>query len=354
MKSGLFFGLTAKFWLSFFIISVAVWLFLRQIGSLVILPFGFSAVTAYIFSNFTERFSLKYKISKSFVAFAIVFLIFFSLVAFFILFIPVAIRNIILISTIIPQLTDILQEKILIYVPSTIQQSIIEGYQQLHEQIHEFIPSIGIKIFTEFASISSILTQTFSFFIITPIISFYMIKDWHTINLNILSLIPIKHRQSFVTIRTEIRQRLAGYITGQINIILFLATFYGISLSMINLQFGFTIGILTGLASIIPYIGLTCGFITAILVAFLKGHSIAYIILVATIFIIGQIIEGSFLTPKLMSHKIQVHPLWVIFGFLISGIFFGFFGVLFALPITAIFSVVIKFYIKNYYKKYCV
>ena len=346
----LFFGFTAKFWISSLLVSIASWLFLRKIGSMVLLPFGFAAITSYICNTFVENISTKYKTSKSLLAFAIVFAIFFTLITFFILFIPVAVRNLLIISKILPNLIGVLQERLLVYIPEGIHSTIVESYSQ----IHELLPSIGQKIFTEFSSISSILAQTFSFFVITPIITFYMIKDWKTINSNITSLIPTKHRHAFITIRTEIRLRLAGYITGQINIILFLASFYGIALSIVHLQFGFTIGILTGLASIIPYAGLTCGFIVAILVAFLKGHSFFYICVVGSIFIAGQIIEGSFLTPKLMSDKIQIHPLWIIFGFLVSGIFFGFFGILFALPLTAIASVLIKFYIKNYYKKHYV
>ncbi len=351
MKGGdLLFGFKTKFWISSLIVLALSWIFLRKIGSMVLLPFGFAAVTAYICNTFVENIASKYKVSKSLLSFAIVFAIFFTLITFFVLFIPVAVRNLLTISQILPELISVFQERFLIYIPANINAAIAESYSQMHEMI----PSLGQKVFTEFASISSILAQTFSFFVITPIITFYMIKDWKSINAQILSLIPTQHRHSFTTIRTEIRLRLAGYISGQINIILFLASFYGIALSAINLQFGFTIGILTGLASVIPYAGLTCGFIVAILVAFLKGHTLFYLCVVGSVFIAGQIIEGSFLTPKLMSDKIQIHPLWIIFGFLVSGVLFGFFGVLFALPLTAIASVLIKFYIKNYYKKYCV
>ncbi len=347
---GLLFGFTTKFWISSFVVIILSWLFLRKIGSMVLLPFGFASVTAYICNSFVEKCATKYKVSKSLLAFAIVFAIFFTLTTFFILFIPVAVRNLLTISQILPDLISVLQQRFLVHIPEGINTAIVESYAQMHA----LIPSLGQKIFTEFASISSILAQTFSFFVITPIITFYMIKDWQSINTNILALVPTHQRHAFTAIRTEIRLRLAGYISGQINIILFLASFYGVALSVIHLQFGFTIGILTGLASIIPYAGLTCGFIVAILVAFLKGHTFFYICVVGSIFIAGQIIEGSFLTPKLMSDKIQIHPLWIIFGFLVSGVLFGFFGVLFALPLTAIASVLVKFYIKNYYKRHCV
>ncbi len=349
-KHDFFFGFTKKFWISAVILLVLLWLFVNKVGSLVMLPFGFSLVVAYIFNSFADKISHITSISKSIISFFIVLLLFTLLIIFCITFIPVAIRNIYIILHFLPTFANTLQEHAFFYIPQSIQKTIIDSYSQFDS----IIPKLTQKVFAEFGNISSIFTQVFSFFVITPITSYYMIKDWSTINNNIVSLIPQRHREIFISIRTEIRKRLAGYLVGQIYIILFLSSFYGIALFLADLEFGFTIGILTGIASIVPYIGLSIGFSVAIMVTFLKGKSLIYIGVIIGIFIVGQIIEGSFLTPKLMSNKIQIHPLWVIFGFLVSGIFFGFFGVIFALPLTAITSVLIKFYVNNYYKKRCI
>ncbi len=346
----LFFGFTKRFWFSSFVTLALTWWFLHKVGTLITLPFGFSLITAYIFSYPAERLSHKTGIAKGIIAMFIVVLLFASLILFCITFIPVAIRNIYSIVQYIPDFTTTLQKMFFAYIPQSLQATIIESYSQ----IDNIVPKITKKVFIHFTNLSSFFTQLFTFFVITPIASYYMIKDWDAINRHIFSLIPRQHHKKLLDVRTDIRQKLAGYLVGQIYIIMFFCIFYGIALFVIDLEFGFTIGILTGIATIIPYVGFASGFATAIMVALLKGKGLAYIATVVGIFLSGQVIESSFLTPKLMSNKIQIHPLWIVFGFLVCGVFFGFFGVLFALPITAIASVLIKFYVENYYKKRCI
>lgn len=349
-NDGLFFGFTKKFWLSSAVVFAFLWWFINKVGTTIMLPFGFALITAYIFSSTAERITRQTKLPKSIIAIGIVTLLFSLLIIFCIAFIPIAIRNIYAIIHYIPQLSNTLQNSVSLYIPTSIQNTVMESYSQLGD----ILTTVTQTIFSHFQNFSSFFAQMFTFFVITPIASYYMIKDWSAINEHIMSLIPKRHRTTFISLRTEIRKRLAGYIVGQIYIIIFLSTFYGCALFLIDLEFGVTIGILTGIASIVPYIGLTSGFAASMIICLLKGKTISYIGIVIGIFVIGQVIEGSFLTPKLMSNKIDIHPLWIVFGFLVCGIFFGFFGIFFAVPITAIASVLIKFYVNNYYKKRCI
>lgn len=327
-----------------------MWLFVRKVGNIIMLPFGFSLVVAYIFSSVAERLHKFSKLPISVVSFLIVCLIFSLLIIFCIVFTPIAIRNIYAIFKTIPAFFQTLQAFLSSHIPVTMHDIIMQSYSTLDETLPKVLDSIPKHL----GNFSDFFTQVFTFFVITPIASYYMIKDWKTINANITTLIPKKHRITFVEIRTEIRQKLAGYLVGQFYIILFFSVFYALGLSIMKLQFGLTIGILTGIATIIPYIGFASGFITGVMVAFLQEGDVVYIAIIVAIFTAGQIIESSFLTPKLMSSKIEIHPLWVVFGFLFFGVMFGFFGVFFAIPLTAISSVLIKFYVKNYYKKRCI
>lgn len=349
MKSNeLLFGFTRKFLLSVALVFLGLWFFAMTVGNVVFLPFGFSVITAYIFHSLVDKISTKFSISRSIIAFLIVLLIFTTLVVFAIVFIPIAARNALLIKQYLPNILNAIDGIMVKYIPTQLHQNIIASYSRMES----LIPQVMEKVLSKSSNISSFFTQVAGFFLITPITTYYMIKDWHKINDNILDLIPQQYRDNFINIRTEIRDRLAGYLAGQFSIILFLSIFYGLALWLVDLEFGFTIGVLTGLASIIPYVGITTGITVAILVAFLQGKSIIFIGVIGVVFTCGQAIEGSFLTPKLMSSKIHIHPLWVIFGFLTFSMMFGFIGVLFALPLTAIASVLIKFYVKNLYKKY--
>lgn len=345
-----FFGFTIKFWISALFLFLLLWWFIHKVGTIIMLPFGFSLVIAYIFHTIVEKIHKKFNVPLGIISISIVTLLFSSLTLFCIFFIPIAIKNIYTIVQNIPAFAETLHSAIVQYIPIQIDKIIVESYSNLDK----YLPSILEAILKYFGNLSTFFTQLFTFFIITPIASYYMIKDWNTINANILMLIPHKHRSIFVEIRTEIRKKLAGYIVGQFYIILFFSTFYAVGLSIMNLKFGFTIGILTGIATIIPYVGFAFGFAIGLMMAFLQNPDPIYIMIIIGIFTAGQVIESSFLTPVLMSNKIQIHPLWVVFGFLFFGVIFGFFGIFFALPLTAIFSVLIKFYVKNYYKKRCI
>jgi predicted PurR-regulated permease PerM len=236
------------------------------------------------------------------------------------------------------------------YIPVSFHEDILESYNS----INNVVPQIVRKIIRNFGTLQSFFSQFFTFIVISPIASYYMIKDWEKINEGIVNLVPASSRASFVELRTEIRQRLAGYLAGQLYIILFFCIFYSIGLSIMGLKFAFTIGILTGIATIVPYIGFACGFVVGIITAILQTSDATYTAIIIGIFTAGQIIESTLLTPKLMSSKISIHPLWIVFGFMFFGALFGFLGVFFAVPLTAIFSVLIKFYVKNYYQKHCI
>jgi predicted PurR-regulated permease PerM len=130
--------------------------------------------------------------------------------------------------------------------------------------------------------------------------------------------------------------------------------FYSLALTLSGLNFGFLIGFITGLLSFIPFVGMGIGVFTALLVGcFQWGLSLSNFIVVISIFTAGQIIESNFLTPRLVGKKIGLHPVWIIFGLFVFGSLFGFIGVLLAIPLTAIFGVILKFFAAKYKESFC-
>ncbi|MGH7185880.1 MAG: AI-2E family transporter, partial [Pseudomonadota bacterium] len=145
-----------------------------------------------------------------------------------------------------------------------------------------------------------------------------------------------------------IDETLAGYARGQATVCLILATFYGIGLTLVGLDFGLAVGIIAGLLSFVPFVGTTIGFVASIGIAIAQFSEWTSILLVAAVFIAGQLLEGNFLTPKLVGDKIGLHPVWVIFALLAGGALFGFVGVLLALPMAAIVGVLVRFGLDRY------
>lgn len=192
------------------------------------------------------------------------------------------------------------------------------------------------------------LVNLFSLIFITPIVTFYILRDWDKIVTRIDKLLPRIHAEEIRQQCRLIDKALSGYIRGQTNVCLLLGTFYAIGLSLAGLQFGFLIGFFTGILSFIPYVGMLVGTVTGLAVAFFQFDNVIDVAIVAGVFIAGQILEGNFVTPKLVGDKVGLSPVWLIFGMLAGAALFGFIGILIAVPITAILGVLTKFLISKY------
>ncbi len=192
------------------------------------------------------------------------------------------------------------------------------------------------------------LINLLSLVLITPIVAFYILRDWDYIIERIDSLLPLKYAHTIREQMTIIDATLAGFIRGQINVCLLLGTYYAIGLSLAGLKFGIVIGLATGFLVIFPYVGLMLGMSIGLGVAFFQFDDIQSVLIVLAVFVTGQIVEGYFITPKLVGEKVGLHPVWIIFGMLAGAALFGFVGILLAIPITAIIGVLTRFAIKQY------
>ncbi|WP_417519537.1 AI-2E family transporter [Minwuia sp.] len=194
------------------------------------------------------------------------------------------------------------------------------------------------------------LLNFFSLLVITPIVTFYLLLEWDRIVEKISSWLPKRHADEIRDIAGRIDRTLAGFVRGQGTVCLFLIVFYAVGLSVIGLKFGFVIGLMSGALSFIPFVGAIFGAIASIglaLVQFWPGDTTS-IILVVVLYIVGQVLEGYILTPKLVGDSIGLHPVWVMFGVLAGGVLFGFVGMLLALPVSAVIGVLARYGLERY------
>jgi predicted PurR-regulated permease PerM len=220
-----------------------------------------------------------------------------------------------------------------------------------NEQIPAKFVNLSRKIVYNALTSSMALINILSLIFITPVLIFYLLKDWNILLQKIDDYLPRNIALSVKEIAAEIDITLSCYVRGQFNVCFILGIFYAILLSLVRLDFGFLIGFLTGILSFIPYVGMLCGALTAIIVAlFQGGFNISYITLILLIFICGQLVEANFLTPKLIGAKIGLHPFWLIFGLFVFSALFGFIGILSAVPLTAICGIIIKHFALKYKK----
>lgn len=192
------------------------------------------------------------------------------------------------------------------------------------------------------------LANLLSLLFITPIVAFFLLRDWDGIVRRVDSWLP---RHYADTIREQARlvdATLAGYLHGQLLVCLGVGIYYAAALSLIRLEFGLIIGILAGILTFIPYVGFATGFVLALGLALLQFGSFSGVLLVIVVFAIGQVLESNVLAPKLVGTRVHLHPVWVIFALLAFGSIFGFLGVLLALPTAAVIGVLVRFALARY------
>ena len=203
--------------------------------------------------------------------------------------------------------------------------------------------------------VGRILTSSFaifdiiSFLIVAPVVAFYMLKDWDKAMATLDQLLPRAHASVIRDLLSQMNQNVAGFLRGQATVCILLGLFYGIALSIAGVNFGLLIGIIAGILSFIPYVGTLTGFVAAMVVAYFQyDGALTELVWVVAIFVVGQILEGNFLTPKLVGDKIGLHPVWVIFALMAGAHLMGFVGIMIAVPLAAIIAVMVRFLIMRY------
>lgn len=192
------------------------------------------------------------------------------------------------------------------------------------------------------------LVEFIASLLLTPIVAFFMMKDWPKIVRWTYSLMP-RHSEAVIRdLLGQIDVKIAGFIRGQLTVCVLLGLMYAIALTIAGLNYGFVIGLATGILCIVPFVGSTAGLLVGLIVAFLQSGDISYMAVIAAIFGVGQFIEGNFITPKLMGDKVGLHPLWIMFALLAGGSLLGLTGMFLAVPMAAIIGVLVSFAIHQY------
>lgn len=192
------------------------------------------------------------------------------------------------------------------------------------------------------------LVNLLSLLLITPVVAFYMLRDWHSFLGNVDELLPEKYKDTIRNLAHQIDRILAGFIRGQLSVCVLLGTFYACGLYLVGLELGVLVGFIAGLISFIPYVGSISGFVISMGIALAQFSTWGPIAQVVAVFMVGQFIEGNFLTPKLVGENVGLHPVWVMFALLAGGVLLGFLGLMIAVPVAAIIGVLIRYAIEQY------
>lgn len=208
----------------------------------------------------------------------------------------------------------------------------------------QWLTSLLGSVFSGAGALLSLLSLLF----ITPIVAFYLLRDWDRIVGTIDDWLPRRQQETIRGLIAEIDTRLAGFLCGQMLVAAILGVAYATGLTLVGLEFGLVIGLGAGIASLVPFVGAALGFVVSVGVALAQFDSLTPVGIVAAIFLVGQVAEGNFLTPKLVGDRVGLHPVWIIFAMLAGGSLLGFVGVLLAVPAAAAFGVLARFGVERY------
>lgn len=193
------------------------------------------------------------------------------------------------------------------------------------------------------------IINVLSLLAITPLVAFYLLRDWPLIIAEIDSWLPRAHAASIREQARMIDSVLAGFARGAAIVCGALSLFYGVALSLVRLDFGLVIGVTAGALSFVPYLGFAAGLVSSVGVALWQfWPEWLRVALVLAIFLVGQVLSDYVLTPWLVGERTRLHPLWVIFAVFAGGALFGFVGMLLAVPACAAIGVLARFALARY------
>lgn len=336
----------AGFWVGFLALFIGfVWLFNE-----ILTPFILGLAIAYLLDPVMRKFARK-QVPRWVTALVILTLFFSFLTLMFILVAPMVFRQAQMLIEQTPNYIQNLMDYLGPYL-IWIQDRVGEDYIQ---QMNDYLKGSAGKIVGVTGGIvggiatgGKVVVDFATTLILTPLVAFFMMKEWPDIIRWVESLYPRQHITLIRGLLRRIDQKVAGFIRGQIIVAFLLGVIYAVALTVAGLNYGFLIGIGAGIFSIIPLVGSTLGLLAGIVVAWFQTGDLIYTGIIAAIFMGGQFIEGNFLAPKVVGDSVGLHPLWIMFALLAGASLFGIVGMLIAIPVAAVVGVLGGFAIDQY------
>lgn len=193
------------------------------------------------------------------------------------------------------------------------------------------------------------IVDVLSLVVVTPFVAFYLLRDWDLMIARVDRLLPQDHAVEIRGLAREIDQKVAAFVRGQLLVGFLLGVFYATGLVAIGLNYGLLIGLASGILSFIPYLGFTVGFVLSLIIALVQfWPDWPWLAAAVGVFLIGQLLEGYVLQPRLIGRSVGLHPVWLIFALFAFGLLFGFVGLLIAIPAAAAIGVLARYGIERY------
>lgn len=327
-------------WLAIGILLVALFVLLGP----VLAPFVAAAIIGYVLNPGVDWLTER-RIPRVTAVMLIIIATFILIIALLLIVVPILRAEIPLLQQRLPSLLDKIDAILgpwLAQLGMKVQLDSAGVKQMLAEKLAAGSAELGPAFLSSLKVGGMAVMGWIATIVLVPVVLFYLLLDWHAMLARLALMVPRRWISLVTSMAVEADSLLAQYLRGQLLVMLVLATYYSVALAIAGFDVALPVGLLTGLLVFIPYIGFGIGLLLAVVAAILQFDGLHGLIAIAVIYGCGQVIEGFYLTPRLVGERIGLHPLAVIFALLAFGQLFGFVGILLALPASAILSVIVK------------
>jgi len=335
-----------RFWL----LAMAGFLFIVWALSPMLLPFVAGLAIAYFLNPLVVALR-RFNFSRATGASVIILCAILAAVAIVLLILPLLQNQVTALVNAVPAYNATLHNKIMPWLMTMLDKFSPEDVEKIRNAASEhigeainWVAQFFKRILTGGLAIFDVLTLVF----ITPLVAFYVLRDWEHLTKTIDRALPRKHYAVIREQLNRIDQTLAGFVRGQSLVCLSLGTIYATGLTLVGLDFGVAIGLTAGILSFIPYVGSSFVLVTGLVLGAVQFGDWAHVVGILVVFTIGQIMEGYVLTPKLVGDRVGLHPVWIMFGLFAGASLLGFLGMLIAVPVSAVIGVLVRFAMQQY------
>lgn len=337
------------FWVSALVVLLVIVFILRDI----LLPFVLGAAIAYLLDPLADKLE---ELGLSRLLATIVIMLVFSLIVVMglVIILPLLIEQLVDLVSRMPEYLQSLRD----LAVSTLQGWFGDKWLTAKLELDGTLKDLAQKaagwagqLLTSVLSGGLAVVNFIALLVVTPVVAFYLLLDWDRMMQHISDWLPRDHAATIRQIGSDIDDVVSGFVRGQFTVLMILALFYVIGLTIIGLNFGLLIGLGAGLISFIPFVGPVVGFVIGGTVAVVQfWPDWHWIVAVLGVFLAGQAVEGNILSPMIVGDRVRLHPVWLMFALFVFGYLFGFVGMLLAVPVAAAIGVLVRFGLQLYLK----
>ncbi|WXH33434.1 Putative transport protein YhhT [Myxococcus stipitatus] len=232
-------------------------------------------------------------------------------------------------------------------VPDLVRQRTAELGQQASDLVQSAGPAAA-RLLAAFAGNTARFVATLLGLAVVPVLAFFFLQDYPRLMGRVKDLLP-RRAVGLVGRRfAEVDEVLSAFVRGQLTVGALLSVIYAVGLSAARIDMAIVIGVIAGFGNMVPYLGTGVGILLSLVGVMLSWQGPWQIGMVVGTFVVGQMLEGFVITPRIVGEKVGLAPVAVIIAILAFGELFGFVGILLAVPVAAILKVVLRVVVQRY------